>query len=154
MYSRHRPMASPPRRLASVLCHLLPSAAPAATTTALAEPLTLTASLTTPSTGVGRGYIRGNVDFRKYARDGSESDLVGLHPSELDTPLLTVDLAVLEKNISDMQSECAALGVGVRAHFKAHKMPHLARMQVAAGATMACQKIGEAEVLLDAIPDA
>ena len=67
---------------------------------------------------------------------------------DLDTPALTIDLDVLERNIRDMQADCDRLGLGLRAHIKTHKTPEIAAMQVAAGAIgICCQKLGEAEVM-------
>ncbi len=71
-----------------------------------------------------------------------------MNATELDTPALYVDLDVLERNIRTMQERCNKLGVSLRPHIKTHKMPEIARMQLAAGAiglTMA--KTGEAEVM-------
>jgi D-serine deaminase-like pyridoxal phosphate-dependent protein len=67
---------------------------------------------------------------------------------DLDTPAVYVDLDALEHNISKMQQLSRSLGVGLRPHTKTHKIPEIARMQLAAGATgITVAKIGEAEVL-------
>jgi D-serine deaminase-like pyridoxal phosphate-dependent protein len=67
---------------------------------------------------------------------------------DLDTPSLYVDLDVLERNIRTMQDKCKAWGVGLRPHTKTHKVPEIARMQLAAGAVgITVAKVGEAEVL-------
>lgn len=67
---------------------------------------------------------------------------------DLDTPSLYVDLDVLERNIRTMQEKCKAWGVGLRPHTKTHKIPEIARMQLAAGAVgITVAKVGEAEVL-------
>jgi D-serine deaminase-like pyridoxal phosphate-dependent protein len=67
---------------------------------------------------------------------------------ELETPALIVDLDRVERNIASLQSYCDAHGLTLRPHVKTHKLPRLARAQVAAGAVgIACQKIGEAEVM-------
>ena len=107
-----------------------------------------------PAYAPGAGYLRGGVDERKYQRPAMASSVLGLEPAELDTPCLTVDLAVLERNIQTMHTQCRQLGISVRAHFKAHKMPMIALRQAAAGASFACQKLGEAEVLLRQLPQA
>ena len=107
-----------------------------------------------PAYAPGAGYLRGGVDERKYQRPAMASSVVGLEPAELDTPCLTVDLAVLDRNIQTMHTQCRQLGISVRAHFKAHKMPMIALRQAAAGASFACQKLGEAEVLLRQLPQA
>ena len=71
--------------------------------------------------------------------------------SELDTPVLTVDLDVLERNIRNMAEHCRNLDIALRVHTKTHKVPEIAHMQLAAGASgVACQKLGEAEVMCEA----
>ena len=70
---------------------------------------------------------------------------------ELDTPVLVADLDAVERNIAGMQAYCDAHGFDLRPHIKTHKLPELARRQVAAGARgITCQKLGEAEVMADA----
>ncbi len=67
---------------------------------------------------------------------------------DLDTPAVYVDLDVLERNIRAMQERCRAWNVGLRPHTKTHKIPEIARMQLAAGAIgITVAKVGEAEVL-------
>src|SRR5215217_8518802 len=69
---------------------------------------------------------------------------------ELDTPLIAVDLDLLERNIAEMAVLAASYGVALRPHAKTHKSPHIARMQLEAGAVgLTCAKLGEAEVLVD-----
>jgi D-serine deaminase-like pyridoxal phosphate-dependent protein len=68
----------------------------------------------------------------------------------LDTPLIAVDLDLLERNITAMAALAADYGVSLRPHAKTHKSPQVARMQIAAGAVgLTCAKLGEAEVLVD-----
>ena len=68
----------------------------------------------------------------------------------LDTPLMAVDLDRLERNIAEMAALAGSYGVALRPHAKTHKSPHIARMQLAAGAIgLTCAKLGEAEVLVD-----
>ncbi|PYX45729.1 MAG: hypothetical protein DMG79_18640 [Acidobacteria bacterium] len=65
---------------------------------------------------------------------------------ELDTPTALIDLDQLEKNIHDWQAHADQCGVKFRAHIKTHKIPEIARMQVAAGARgIVCAKVSEAE---------
>ena len=65
------------------------------------------------------------------------------------TPLLVIDRARLEKNLSTMQRLCDAAGVRLRAHGKTHKCSRLGRMQVARGAVGLCaQTVGEAEAFV------
>ncbi len=67
---------------------------------------------------------------------------------DLDTPVLTVDLEVMEKNIQYMAEHCRKLDIQLRPHIKTHKVPEIAHMQLEAGANgIACQKLGEAEVM-------
>ena len=64
------------------------------------------------------------------------------------TPAVTIDLERVEANIARVQAACEAAGLANRPHIKTHKSPLLARMQRDAGARgIACQKLGEAEVM-------
>lgn len=73
---------------------------------------------------------------------------IGMHKTELDTPALCLDLAVVESNISRMAGYLKGSAVRLRPHTKTHKSPMLAQMQVAAGAIgITCAKLGEAEVM-------
>jgi D-serine deaminase-like pyridoxal phosphate-dependent protein len=70
---------------------------------------------------------------------------------ELETPVLTIDLDRVERNIESMQAYCDEHELAFRPHTKTHKLPQVARMQVDAGAVgLTCQKLGEAEVMADA----
>jgi D-serine deaminase-like pyridoxal phosphate-dependent protein len=70
---------------------------------------------------------------------------------DLDTPVMTIDLDVMERTIRRWQDYCNAHGVINRPHIKTHKIPAIAHMQVDAGAKgIACQKLGEAEVFVAA----
>jgi D-serine deaminase-like pyridoxal phosphate-dependent protein len=79
----------------------------------------------------------------------------GAHIDEIDTPALIVDLDRMEANITAMADLARRHGVALRAHAKSHKIPALAWRQVRAGAEgIACQKLGEAEVMAEAgLPD-
>ena len=67
------------------------------------------------------------------------------------TPCAVIDLDVVEANITRAQRLCDEAGVANRPHIKTHKSPILAQMQIEAGARgITCQKLGEAEVMLDA----
>ena len=69
----------------------------------------------------------------------------------LDTPALAADLDVLERNINGMANHCDQIGIPLRVHTKTHKVPEIAKLQVAAGSQgITCQKLGEAEVMVDA----
>ena len=66
----------------------------------------------------------------------------------LDTPVATVDLDAVERNIARMQGYCDEHGLAFRPHIKTHKLPAIAHMQMSAGAVgITCQKLGEAEVM-------
>lgn len=70
---------------------------------------------------------------------------------DTDTPQLTVDLDVVDRNIARMQAQASALGLALRPHVKSHKLPFVAARQVAAGAVgITCQKLTEAEAMVDA----
>ncbi len=71
--------------------------------------------------------------------------------NELETPAVTIRLDRLEANIARAQAELDRHGVANRPHIKTHKIPAIARMQIAAGAIgITCQKLGEVEVFADA----
>ena len=68
----------------------------------------------------------------------------------LNTPVLVLDLDVLEANIAAMAQLAAKAGVRLRPHAKTHKSVDIARRQVAAGAFgLCCAKLGEAEALAE-----
>lgn len=74
-----------------------------------------------------------------------------MHISELDTPVMVVDLDVLEANLQRLQEALCALGVKGRPHIKTHKIPAFGHKQLEAGAIgICCQKVGEAEVFAQA----
>ncbi|MYF99687.1 D-TA family PLP-dependent enzyme [Candidatus Poribacteria bacterium] len=74
-----------------------------------------------------------------------------MHINDLDTPALLADLDVLEKNISNMAKHCSEIGIPLRVHTKTHKVPEIAKLQVETGSKgITCQKLGEAEVMVDA----
>jgi D-serine deaminase-like pyridoxal phosphate-dependent protein len=71
--------------------------------------------------------------------------------TELETPVLTVEIDRVERNIASLQRYCDEHGLALRPHTKTHKLPQIARLQVDAGAHgITCQKLGEAEVMADA----
>jgi len=70
---------------------------------------------------------------------------------KLDTPVVTVNLDRLAANIARTQALIAGHGIGNRPHIKTHKIPEIARMQLAAGAIgITCQKLDEVEAFIDA----
>ncbi len=69
---------------------------------------------------------------------------------EYGTPAVVIDLDRVENNIARVQALCDAAGIGNRPHIKTHKSPVLAAMQRDAGAIgITCQKLGEAEVMVE-----
>src|SRR3954471_7849256 len=67
----------------------------------------------------------------------------------IDTPVLLIDLDVLEANIAAMAALCAGKPQRLRPHAKTHKSPIIAAMQRQAGAVgICCAKISEAEALV------
>ncbi|MFN4171646.1 MAG: alanine racemase [Pseudorhodobacter sp.] len=68
---------------------------------------------------------------------------------EITTPAVLVDLDTAEANIDRFQRHADAAGVRVRPHIKTHKLPLLAKRQIAAGAVgITCQKISEARAMI------
>ena len=58
----------------------------------------------------------------------------GFRKDELDTPVLWVDLATLESNISILAAHFKSAGVNWRPHTKGIKTPAIAHKAIAAGA--------------------
>src|SRR6185503_7608806 len=73
-----------------------------------------------------------------------------MHISDLETPAVVVDLDVMERNLSRVAGYCRTHHLLLRPHTKTHKIPELAKRQIASGATgITVAKVGEAEVMLD-----
>src|SRR6185295_1228983 len=71
--------------------------------------------------------------------------------SEIETPAVVVDLDVIDRNLSRMAEYCRSKNLNLRPHTKTHKIPELAKLQLAGGASgITVAKIGEAEVMVDA----
>lgn len=69
---------------------------------------------------------------------------------DLDTPSVVVDIDRVERNLKRWQDHCDKHGLKNRPHIKTHKVPRLAHRQMELGAVgIACQKLGEAEVMAD-----
>jgi D-serine deaminase-like pyridoxal phosphate-dependent protein len=69
--------------------------------------------------------------------------------SDLDTPSVLIDLDIVEENIQIFQRYCDSIGLNLRPHIKTHKIPALAKLQLAQGAVgITCQKISEAEAII------
>jgi D-serine deaminase-like pyridoxal phosphate-dependent protein len=86
------------------------------------------------------------------ARRLSEVDtVIGSPMDEIPTPALVLDIAAVERNIDRMARRFRGSEVRLRPHAKTHKVPQIARLQVAAGAAgITCATILEAETLVDA----
>ena len=71
--------------------------------------------------------------------------------ADLETPAVVVDLDVMEQNLSRMEDYCRSNNLRLRPHTKSHKIPELAKRQLAHAAHgITVAKIGEAEVMLEA----
>jgi len=74
--------------------------------------------------------------------------------SEMATPALVIDEAVVRRNIGRMAAYAAEHGLALRPHAKTHKSLRMARLQLSAGAVgLAAAKVGEAETLAEACDD-
>ncbi|MCQ6559225.1 alanine racemase [Paenibacillus mendelii] len=70
---------------------------------------------------------------------------------ELDTPVVVVDLDVLDRNLRRTAELARNANVKLRPHFKTHKSVWIAKEQIKYGACgLTVAKLGEAEVLVDA----
>ena len=73
-----------------------------------------------------------------------------MHIAEIDTPAVLIDLDIVGRNIARAQALADAAGLRLRPHVKTHKLPRIARAQVAAGAVgITAQKLSEAEAMAD-----
>ncbi len=69
---------------------------------------------------------------------------------ELETPALVVDLDILENNLKRVGDYARQHGFHLRPHTKTHKIPAIAKMQLASGATgITVAKVGEAEIMAE-----
>ncbi|RYZ10463.1 MAG: DSD1 family PLP-dependent enzyme, partial [Alphaproteobacteria bacterium] len=67
-----------------------------------------------------------------------------------NTPVLVVDLDLLDRNIATMATFAAERGIALRPHAKTHKSVNIAQRQIASGAVgVCCAKLGEAEAMAD-----
>jgi D-serine deaminase-like pyridoxal phosphate-dependent protein len=73
---------------------------------------------------------------------------------DVDTPAAVLELSRLERNLARWQEHCDGLGLANRPHVKTHKSVEIAHRQLALGARgITCQKLGEAETMIDAGAD-
>lgn len=78
-------------------------------------------------------------------------DRTGVRVTDLETPLVAIDLDRVDHNIAALQAYCDEHGLANRPHIKTHKLPFVAHRQLAAGAAgITVQKLGEAEVMVAA----
>jgi D-serine deaminase-like pyridoxal phosphate-dependent protein len=78
-------------------------------------------------------------------------DQIGRSRTDVSTPALLLDLDKAKRNIATMAAAFRELPADLRPHFKAHKSPQLARLQVEAGAIgVACATVWEAIVVAEA----
>ncbi|MBQ1202838.1 MAG: alanine racemase, partial [Loktanella sp.] len=71
--------------------------------------------------------------------------------ADVMTPLPVIDEDRLDANIARAQSYMHDHNLAFRPHIKTHKIPAIARQQIAAGAVgLNCQKVTEAEIFADA----
>ncbi len=69
---------------------------------------------------------------------------------ELDTPALLIREVLLLRNIEDMAYFAEHVDINLRPHTKAHKLPPIAKAQLAMGAGgITVSKLGEAEVMVE-----
>ena len=70
---------------------------------------------------------------------------------QFGTPCAVIDLDIVDRNVTHLQSLCEKAKIANRPHIKTHKSPFLAHRQLQAGAIgITCQKLGEAEVMAEA----
>lgn len=78
-------------------------------------------------------------------------EYLGMPREEIDTPVLLVELEVLEANIEILARHFRESGKYLRPHTKSHKTPAIAHKQLEAGAIgITCAKLGEAEAMAQA----
>ncbi|MGN0712433.1 MAG: alanine racemase, partial [Anaerovoracaceae bacterium] len=69
----------------------------------------------------------------------------------LETPALVIDRQEMEKNLQRMNGLLEGTGLKLRPHYKTHKSPVIARMQLEHGSCgITCSKLSEAEDLANA----
>ena len=94
-----------------------------------------------------RTAAESSVRNLKIAREAGRP----LSLDDLATPFLYIDLERMNTNIDTMAAAARDLGVRLRPHAKTHKVPEIARLQIAAGAAgITVSKVSEAEVFADA----
>jgi D-serine deaminase-like pyridoxal phosphate-dependent protein len=70
---------------------------------------------------------------------------------DLETPAAIVDLDILENNLRRLSSYAQRHALALRPHTKTHKIPELAKWQIASGCFgITVAKVGKAEVMTNA----
>ena len=77
--------------------------------------------------------------------------MIGASLEDLDTPALLLDRQACLRNLHRMSEFFQGRRCRLRPHFKNHKCPALARLQLEAGSVvgLTCAKLGEAEILAE-----
>ncbi len=66
--------------------------------------------------------------------------------TEIETPALVLDREALLRNLQSAKVLAQAAGIALRPHYKSHRCPYLAKLQMEYGAKgITCAKVGEAE---------
>ncbi|HUG17026.1 MAG TPA: DSD1 family PLP-dependent enzyme [Thermomicrobiales bacterium] len=75
----------------------------------------------------------------------------GMPVEDLETPVLIIDLDIMERNLATMMGILDGSGVRLRPHLKTAKSPAIAHLMIQAGAVgICCAKLAEAEVMANA----
>ncbi len=75
----------------------------------------------------------------------------GMPVEDLETPVLTVELDVMERNLARMMEILGGSSMRLRPHLKTAKSPAIAHLMIDAGAVgICCAKLSEAEVMANA----
>lgn len=76
-----------------------------------------------------------------------------MRAADLDTPALIIDVDIMQRNLQRVADYAKQHSLRLRPHTKTHKIPDLARRQLALGATgLTVAKTTEAEIMLRAEP--
>ncbi len=109
--------------------------------------LSLTLAATAPEILIAKmktGYSRNEIDERVKSGKG----LDGVTKADLTTPVLLLDLDLLEANIAKMAAHARQAKIDLRPHGKTHKCVEIAQRQIKAGALGLCTAtIREAEAM-------
>ncbi len=75
----------------------------------------------------------------------------GMPVEELETPVLTIELDAMERNLARMMEALNGSSMRLRPHLKTAKSPAIAHLMIGAGAVgICCAKLSEVEVMADA----